>query len=731
MGVHVLFLVGSLIVAEFVARAGGCVLPWWRSARRPFLTRWGLAVLVGLAGWGLAFLGLALTGLFFPGILIATGVAMGLALPSGRRLECLTAGAGRAWGAVGRLPAAALAVAGLLVACPALVRETSFDSLVYHLGVPWQFLQAHRAILSDIQLQFQFSLPVEMVFGLPVALGDDRFARMLMVLAFAAGNAVFAGRMLEKGRPGPAWVGPLLVLAAPVIAWVASLSKSDSAAAAYLVAGALLTAEGGWGLGALLLGCAVAAKLSYAPMVVIWCLVMRPGSRRIPRLMLGLVLPGIAWWVKAWLATGTPAFPFTSALIPSPFWGAMNQAAWQNYVQADWPADTISLVMLPFAWVRHMAGDYLLALLLLPLLFVFAGRRGIPSRMVMAGVVVAMLATLATGHLTRFLIPLVWWTCLMAADVLDALPGVTGRLAGPLLASLVAVELLWDPAGHRPGWRLLAGAPVAVSQGTTPVDQALAQLSSLHARRVLSVGELRSYRIPGRIIFDGAIGETPVIWRIAHESRTVGGIRRKLRQTGARWMLYNLVSVQWPAIRYHVFPWSDRALRLYVEFCRRYHRIAWRSDTIDDLTGGFYLIELAASPVRKPPQSVWFAPGIEMIWGQGIVLNNALRPQEALRTYLVALNRAPDVGAIWNLVGFEYAVLGDVASARRYLDRFARQGMVDDINWSLLASVDFQLGRLDEAAAAARRAIELYPTSRKDLVELLAEIERGRQASAP
>jgi tetratricopeptide (TPR) repeat protein len=119
-----------------------------------------------------------------------------------------------------------------------------------------------------------------------------------------------------------------------------------------------------------------------------------------------------------------------------------------------------------------------------------------------------------------------------------------------------------------------------------------------------------------------------------------------------------------------------------------------------------------------------------MLWGSARLLHDARKPVEALRAFRAALARAPDVGAFANHAGFAYAVVGDLVNARACLEPFARQGMVDDENWSLLGSVDFQLGRLDEAAAAVRRAIALYPTSRSDLEFLLAGIEIQRAERA-
>src|SRR5512137_132726 len=82
---HLRLVAGSAVLAELLARAGAGALPWWRGGLPHPLSRWGLGILAGLAFWGLAFLGFALTGLFFPGVLVACALAMALGTREGRR----------------------------------------------------------------------------------------------------------------------------------------------------------------------------------------------------------------------------------------------------------------------------------------------------------------------------------------------------------------------------------------------------------------------------------------------------------------------------------------------------------------------------------------------------------------------------------------------------------------------------------------------------------------------
>ena len=90
----------------------------------------------------------------------------------------------------------------------------------------------------------------------------------------------------------------------------------------------------------------------------------------------------------------------------------------------------------------------------------------------------------------------------------------------------------------------------------------------------MSIAELRTYRIPARVLYGGMMGETPLFWKLARESRDSAHLRRKFRQLGVQVLLYNFVSEWWAAPRNSFFVWGSREISLYKEFFKRHFAVA-------------------------------------------------------------------------------------------------------------------------------------------------------------
>jgi tetratricopeptide (TPR) repeat protein len=134
------------------------------------------------------------------------------------------------------------------------------------------------------------------------------------------------------------------------------------------------------------------------------------------------------------------------------------------------------------------------------------------------------------------------------------------------------------------------------------------------------------------------------------------------------------------------------------------------------LNGGFYLYDILARPLAKPPATIWFAPGTEAIYGEGLVYENRRMPEEALQALLGINKVIPDVGHSWNLVGHAYAVLNDSPNSYKYLARFGFTGMMDSMNLGELGAAAVRVGRLDEAEKILEAAFKHYPNHRNTIL---------------
>ncbi len=240
----------------------------------------------------------------------------------------------------------ALGVAGSLVfglvaavlLVQAVAPPTDWDSLMYHLQIPRQFLDAGRILVPEDNLHVAFVGLVHMLYVPPLALQSPAAAAVLSAFfALLLGLATFslAARFLNDET---ASFSLSILWAATSILLVAITPRVDIALALYLLLAhyALLIALSGTGrtahlyLAAVLLGFAVGIKyhglayaLALAPLVA-WVARRRgntlTGSLR-PLALFALLLAVAAapWLIKNWLLLKAPLYPFFSETLLEPW----------------------------------------------------------------------------------------------------------------------------------------------------------------------------------------------------------------------------------------------------------------------------------------------------------------------------------------------------------------------------------------------------------------------------
>lgn len=695
----------ALLLAEAGARPGLALLGWLGARLRRPLERAALGLLVGMVGFGTAMLGVACAGVFFPPVIVA--VAVGLLAASWRvapRSSVLAetwAGA-RAAG----LPAALGIAATLLPAAFALLTaETEHDSFLYHLGVPWQFLQFHAAQVDNVSWTFHYPLPIDLSFVVPILLGDDRLAKWMVAGCWLAANAVWLDRAARRGGGRLTWLGAWLMLGGISTFWLLTRTKNDLPAAALIVAGMLVHAEGRGLLGALLLGAGAAAKLTYLPLAVVWlALTDRPWRDRIA----GLVCLGFAplpWFAKSWLVTGDPLFPFAWRWFPTFNWGPANDAIMRLFLGETGHTGLLATLKgLPGVLWSAWKVDYPQAsLALVALLWRPRARR-------VLGVLAAAQALTMVGHGTsRYLLPSVWFACLAAAGELEALRGrwKTVAIGAFAAAAVYRVGVRYHEAGIV--WsEILLPADGFRDVHMRSYEQSIAMLRKYQVARVLSAGERLTYRLPARVLYTGEIGETPLVWKCVTETRTRERLEVRFRQIGARWLLYNFISASWLSTRYGSFPWDVPMLRRYLLFCREHLEAADMTENNDFFTGASYLYRLRRDRLNPPPVTVLFLPGTEAIYQQSLILANMNRFPDLLKESLRLFKIIPEVGHSWNQVGHAYALLRDIEHAFPFLLKFTVAGMMDETNIPELGIAAARKRQVDLADWALGISVKRY-----------------------
>ena len=308
---------------------------------------------VGAGGWSLVWLALGLVGLYHPATALAA-VLVGLALAA-------LAGA-RMWRAgrpvADRPPRSRTGLAGVaaaLTALPtalalvaALAPPTAKDALQYHLALPKAFVAAGGLVDPPGNIAAYFPLGAEMhglwaiLLGRAVsarsgeaAFGATMFAFFPLLLAAVLGWV----RELGFGREW-AWLAAAMVAGTPTVWEVAGSGYVDLALALYVTL-AFRAASSWWRTGAgselaqsaLALGFALAVKPTAAFAALTFALIALLRSRTAPgrhalagslAAMAGMAALAAPWYLRNWMRTGSPIFPFFAAMWPgqAPGWDA-------------------------------------------------------------------------------------------------------------------------------------------------------------------------------------------------------------------------------------------------------------------------------------------------------------------------------------------------------------------------------------------------------------------------
>lgn len=714
----------AVILWEVASQVGQGIARFASAKKADSLDTFGYGLLLGWPVLGIVYLGLSLTGVLYPSLIVISGLVLAFFKPETLRPRLLIVDAARAFGP-GTKPGLILFAACLMpFVFHIIVPELDVDCYIYHLGVPWQFLQSHRVLIDFIPRQFHLPLPIEMTYVLPMALGEAHLAKWVNLSFFLAVSAIFAARHIRLGDRTTALLGPMLVLPLFQLCWLLPLSKNDVASGALVVAGVLAHGKKQWILSALLFGCGVAAKLVAGPFVLAWWLLNPPPLRRLPALIACLVLPILPWFGKSFIATANPIYPLASSLIPSFGWTESNATVWFKCARPIMALDTFDLKEIPFAWWRYATNSHVLVGILLPGLALLGRQRRAIWACIIGGAVI-----LAFGHIPRYMISTLWLPCLIAAEEIAHLGPRLRRWVRQILFGAVILQLAFHPRLNPIPWRSsFQTQEETLRHGLTTYQEAIAATRARPGERFLNVCTPRIFPLSGRIIYGGLHGETPLVWKIVKESRTVQDIAKGFRQLGTRFILYNFVQIEWVALRYEAFAWSDRMISLYRDFLKRHLTVASTPEQVDIYhNGGFYLFEITKVPLRPPQKSVFYAPGTEVLYANAMSLRKAGRFREAIVAGGQVMRILPDVDHTWNELGLSHGYLGDWPMAYRYLSPAVKRGMIADSNIITLASAALALSKYDEADRLFARALVIAPKSR-DMIQIHRGVLRYHQA---
>jgi 4-amino-4-deoxy-L-arabinose transferase-like glycosyltransferase len=421
-----------------------------------------------------------------------------------------------------------VALAGLLVALiGALAPEIEYDALWYHLWLPKLWLEQGHAVDVVSEYVSLYPLTWELIFGAGMLLGNAISAKLLHFVCLPlSGLAVYqlVRRFVPQASP---WLAVAILTTVPTLLWEATTAYIDLALAFYncLVVYALLRyverRSLQWlVLAALTLGLALATKhlalfvwaLAVGGLVLrLWLEDRAPGRALAMGALLGsvsLLLP-LAWYARAWYASGNPFFPELYSVFgaqPVERWSTLTDHGLANFTSrfGD-PRTPLNWLLLPWNVTMHSAryGGALspVFLILLPALILRRCNGASSWLFAFVAIYVVLWASPASSFQVRFLVPVV-----------------------PLLAALAAeavARLVWFLRSAS-RWRMIIASAVAALLLLN-----LPPFTSLHER--------------DRISWDGwlthVLHEVPLGVVVGRESQEAY-LTRKVRSYGA-WQFIN------------------------------------------------------------------------------------------------------------------------------------------------------------------------------------------------
>ena len=418
--------------------------------------------------------------------------------------------------------AAVLGLLGLLTAVAALAPPSSleWDSLAYHLAAPKTYLSQGRIFFIPYDHHSNFPFTLEMLYLLMLGLGSVGAAKLVHWVCGAllvASVYTFAVRHIapERFGRGVGIVAALLVTGTPIVLWESTIAYIDLSTALftwlslYALVNAAQAAKSsaleekqniGWlVVSAILMGFALGTKLTvlaFWGMLLIgvlgWNLVTtrRWAKETSPHAALwGAVslLMGLPWYIKSWLYTGNPVYPFFYNLFGGRYWSAENAALYAgdqarfgigktpvDLLLGPWQATMEKMTAAAFGrqFVYTEYIDYSLSPALLGLFIaapLLLGKRRLSSAstyMVLFSIGVYIFWFFLMQQ-TRYLIPAIPAIAVVGAEALMSAWEERRRFVGTVGGVLVAASLAWGV--YRTGTRLTAPAlPVVLGQETVP-----------------------------------------------------------------------------------------------------------------------------------------------------------------------------------------------------------------------------------------------------------------------
>ncbi len=680
-----------------------------------------------------------------------------------RRAE-LRPASGWWWGKQPSLEDRILGIMGMFVivgmCLAANAPELFFDALVYHLGVPEQWIV--RGGIQPLPNVFFSNLvmSMEMLYTGALMLGDEKLCRLLNVsMAVMTSLTVFAiGRRWFDRRTG-FWASGIF-LTTPLIIFNASISGADIASGFYATVAVMvalnqtLTDEdqisSPWLVG-ILTGAALSCKYTSAfvllPTWLIYFVAKRMQQSPIRneiytaiKMISGTMLVLAPWLIKNLIITGNPVYPFLYHFLPTRALdiGKINELmaiGWKEFGLHSW----IQIIRLPWdlTFYTPTMGTYIgtVLLFLLPgylFLGIFIKQRNIITKSLFIIVTLTLLLWVSQTRLVRFAISGIPLLVILGSVVLIKheysviVNKTTARLCililvgWGLLYSLGYSYPLWDPMGASLG---LQSRELYLKQKLMtnyyPIANVINQLQK--QSKIYVFGETRRYYFKRHITAPTA-HDTNMLLKWLDESKSTIEIWRKLQESGHT-HLYVHPQEAVRTRQFEPYRWTPDALKRWQELMAQYvKKIAYSEqqalyEILNDKNEG--------RPIKQEKPLFAYDPEIVNIVNpladHALRLTNAGNWKEAERQWLKIINLAPGWNAPYVVLASMYQRQRRDSEARNMYESADRLTDLNPETYHDMGVLYWEMGKPLDAIHAMKEALRMnpgYEVAQKDLASM-------------
>jgi hypothetical protein len=381
-----------------------------------FLLGCGIAIVVLFTG--------GLLGLFSRPFFISLLILLGLFIISGyRRLSDITL----KFTKNNAIPLVLVAILLIFAGLAALSPPIKNDTLYYHLGLP-KLWAISGGILFYPTIAFSATALNGELLVTPIVAIISPEAAQFFVFLIALITILYLGHELERFTNTPSYLGLIFIAALPL--YIAGLSDSKND---YLAAGFCLAAIFSYFdytkirhskyliMSGVFAGLAAGTKsnaLIFAIALTIGIFISRPRLKDFACFVLGATIFTIPWYLKAYLETGNPVYPFYNGIFHSPFW----PNAFNDFNEATMPPSVdrtiVDFILSPFKLVywpdlfRGRIGPF--PLIFLPFLIIIKNHPKIIKRTLIVAAVYYVIWYAIWAN-ARYLLPAVLLLIFVAA----------------------------------------------------------------------------------------------------------------------------------------------------------------------------------------------------------------------------------------------------------------------------------------------------------------------------